>query len=58
MKKDKYKVIQCYLVWNEEDDCPVSKPLWSERSAREFADDMNRVYDSSPKSRQDEKENG
>jgi hypothetical protein len=44
MEKDKYKVIQCFLVWNEEDDCPASKPLWSEKSAQEFADDMNRVY--------------
>ena len=42
--KDKYKVIRCFLVWNDEDDCPVSKPLWSERSAQEFADDMNKVY--------------
>ena len=43
-KKDKYKVIQCFLVWNEEDDCAASKPLWSEKSAQEFANDMNRFY--------------
>ena len=42
--KDKYKVIRCFIVWNDEDDCPASKPLWSERSAQEFADDMNKVY--------------
>lgn len=40
--KDKYKVIRCFLVWNDEDDCPASEPLWSERSAQEFADDMNK----------------
>lgn len=43
-EKDKYKFIQCYLVWNEEDDCAASKPLWSKESAQKFADDMNKVY--------------
>jgi hypothetical protein len=42
-KKPKYKVIQCFLVWNEESDCQASEPLWSERSAQEFIDDLNKM---------------
>jgi hypothetical protein len=55
MKKDKYKVIQCFLVWNEESDCQSSEPLWSERSAQEFIDDLNKreVIDLSRQGRRD-----
>ena len=40
--KSKYKIIKCYIVWNEEADCQASVPLWSERSAQEFIDDLNK----------------
>lgn len=42
MENGKYKVIQCFIVWNEEADCQASKPLWSERSAYEFMDELDK----------------
>lgn len=42
--KDKYKVIRCFIVWNDEDDCPASTPLWSERSAQGVKMSSEGVY--------------
>lgn len=36
MDNIKYKIITCFIVWNNEDDCQASEPLFSEKSAQEF----------------------
>lgn len=42
-KKYKYKIIKCFIVWNEEDGCAASVPLWDLKSAQEFKADVESI---------------
>ena len=42
VKKPKYKVIQCFVIWNEEADCQATDIFWSEKSALQELEDLER----------------
>lgn len=42
MDNIKYKIITCFIVWNNEADCQASEPLFSEKLARQFIEYLER----------------